>query len=155
MNTELHFLVVNDEPNIQRVLVALLKEIGYVKISEAENGEMALRAFKSAKLVGAPIEFLITDCEMPLMNGLGLIHSIRQDPEISQIPILMFTSQANKENILAAAHAGADDYIVRPFSATILRKKLEKILGKRKMITVDLPSGTMNDRVRSQSGKSG
>jgi two-component system chemotaxis response regulator CheY len=139
MNTELHFLVVNDDPNIQLVLVALLKEIGYVKISEAENGEMALRAFKSAKLIGAPIEFVITDSAMPLMNGITLIQSIRQDPETSQIPILMFTPQASKENILDAAEAGADECIVRPFNATILRKKLEKMLAKRKLAIVDLP----------------
>ena len=156
MNTDLHFLAVNDEANIQHVLVALLKEIGYVKISEAENGEMALRAIKTAKLIGAPIEFIITDCEMPLMNGLKLIHSIRQDPETSEIPILMFTSQASKENILAAAEAGADEYIVRPFNASILRKKLEKILIKRKLATVDLPGSGMDSRIRSpQWGKPG
>ena len=149
MNTELHFLAVNNEANIQLVLVALLKEIGYLKISEAENGEMALRAIKSAKLIGAPIEFVITDFDMPLMNGLTLIHSIRQDPETSQIPILMFSSHANKENILAAAEAGADDYIVRPFNANILRKKLEKILAQRKLAIVDLPGGATNNRTRS------
>ncbi len=151
MNTELHFLAVNDDANIQLVLVALLKEIGYLKISDAENGEMALRAIKSAKLIGAPIEFVITDLDMPLMNGLTLIHSIRQDSATSQIPIPLFSSHANKENILAAAAAaaGADDYIVRPFNASILKKKLEKILAQRKLAIVDLPGGAMDNRTRN------
>lgn len=139
MNSELHFLIVNDEPNMRLVLIALLKEIGYVKVSEAENGEMALRALRAAKLVGAPIELLITDCAMPLMDGLNLIRSIRQDPETCDMPILMFTSRANRANILAAAEAGADGYIVRPFTASSLRKKLEKILAKRNLAMVDLP----------------
>ncbi|WP_323492165.1 MULTISPECIES: response regulator [unclassified Undibacterium] len=87
MNTELHFLVVNDDLNMRLILIALLKEIGYTRISEAQNGEMALRAFKSAKLLGSPIGFVVTDCAMPLMNGLDLIRSIRQNPETSQLPI--------------------------------------------------------------------
>jgi two-component system chemotaxis response regulator CheY len=148
MNAELHFLVVNDEPNMRRLLVALLKEIGYMKVSEAENGEMALRAFKAAKTVGAPIEFVITDCAMPHMNGLNLIRTIRHDPETSHVPILMFTSQASKENILTAVDAGADDYIVRPFNATSLRKKLEKILAKRNLAIVDFPGNGLFDRIR-------
>jgi len=139
MNTELHFLIVNDEANMRLILVALLKEIGYVKVSEAENGEMALRALKTAKLVGNPIEFIITDCSMPLMDGLNLIRTVRTDPETKDIPILMCTARAHKENILAAVDAGADDYIVAPFKASSLRKKFEKMFAKRNWMTVDLP----------------
>jgi len=137
----LHFLVVSDQPNLRFLLVALLKEIGFAKISEAENGEMALRALKTTKFIGAPIEFILTDCAMPLMDGLNLIRSIRQDPVLNQLPILMCTSRANKENILAAAKAGVDDYIVRPFSASGLLKKLEKMFAKLHMVTVDYPGG--------------
>ena len=133
MNIHFHFLVVDDDPNIRVVLIALLKEIGYIKVSEAEHGEMALRAFKTAMSVGAPIEFVITDCEMPFMNGLSLIRSIRQDAETCEVPILMISPRATKENILAAAEAGADDYIVRPFNASSLRKKLESVLATKKL----------------------
>jgi len=150
MNTELHFLIVNDEANMRLILLALLKEIGYVKVSEAENGEMALRALKAAKLVGTPIEFIITDYAMPLMDGLNLIRSVREDPETADMPILMFTARAHKANILAAAEAGADDYIVGPFKASSLRKKLERMLAKRNLTTVDLPGGEIAGHSRNR-----
>src|SRR5690349_17299493 len=93
MSIDLHFLLVNDDPNLRIVVIALLKELGYIKVSEAEHGEMALRAFATAKSVGAPINFVITDCAMPLMNGLNLTRTIRQDVEICDIPILMISAQ--------------------------------------------------------------
>ena len=135
----LHFLVVSDQRIFRHLLVALLKEIGFVKISEAANGEMALRAIKTTRIVGAPVELIITDCAMPLMDGLDLIRSIRQNPDSTHLPILMCTSRANRENILAAAKAGVDDYIVRPFSAASLLRKLEKMFAKLHLVTVDFP----------------
>jgi two-component system chemotaxis response regulator CheY len=139
MNMALHFLVVSDQRIFRHLLVALLKEIGFVKISEAANGEMALRAIKTTRIVGAPVELIITDCAMPLMDGLDLIRSIRQNPDSTHLPILMCTSRANRENILAAAKAGVDDYIVRPFSAASLLRKLEKMFAKLHLVTVDFP----------------
>lgn len=136
MNSELHFLVVNDDPNMRRVMVALLKEIGYIRVSEAENGEMALRAFDAAKMVGAPIEFVLTDCAMPFMNGLKLIRSIRQNREMSCVPILMVTPRAKRANIIAAVDAGADDYIVRPFNASSLGKKIAHVFARQKQILI-------------------
>jgi len=139
MDTELHFLVVSDDQNLRFLLVALLKEIGFAKISEARNGEMALRALQTTKVIGAPVEFVITDCSMPLMDGLNLVRSIRQHQELNHLPVLMCTSRANRENILGAADAGVDDYIVRPFSKASLLKKLEKMLARLNLVTVDLP----------------
>ena len=127
-STDLHFLVVNDASPMRQVVTHLLKELGYLKISEAIDGAMAMRTFKHAQLVGAPIGFVITDCAMPVMNGLELIRTIRATPALSGIPVLMVTPQASKENILAAAEAGTDGYIVRPFNASALRRKIEKIL---------------------------
>jgi len=150
MNTELHFLVVSDEPNLRRLIIALLKEIGFFRISEAENGEMALRTFKTTKFIGSPIEFMITGNAMPFIDGIHLIRSIRQDPEWHDLPILMCTSQANKENILAAANAGVDDYIVRPFTEMSLLKKLEKMLAKRRLVTIDFPSTLPQMKTLSQ-----
>lgn len=133
MRTDLHFLVVNDALPMRRVVVHLLKELGYRKISEAIDGAMALRAFKNAQVVGAPIAFVITDCAMPVMNGLELIRTIRATPELADLPVLMVTPQASRENILAAAEAGTDAYIVRPFNANALGKKVDEILVKKGM----------------------
>ena len=131
MQTDLHFLVVNDAVPMRHVMSHLLKELGYRKISEAGDGAMALRAFKNAQVVGAPIGCVITDCAMPVMNGLDLIRTIRATPELAGLPILMVTPQASRENILAAAEAGTDGYIVRPFNATALGRKLDKILAEK------------------------
>ena len=131
MRTDLHFLIVNDAAPMRNVVIHLLKELGYLKISEAVDGAMALRAFKNAQVVGAPINFVITDCAMPVMNGLDLIRTIRSTPELAHLPVLMVTPQAKRENILAAKEAGTDDYIVRPFSAAALDRKLDHILSQK------------------------
>ena len=130
--TDLHFLVVNDTFPMRQVVMHLLKELGYLKISEAIDGAMAMRTFKHAQLVGAPIGFVITDCAMPVMDGLELIRTIRSTPALAAIPVLMVTPEASKENILAAVEAGTDGYIVRPFNAAALRRKIEKILEAKK-----------------------
>jgi two-component system chemotaxis response regulator CheY len=129
MQTDLHFLVVNDAVPMRHVVMHLLKELGYRKISEAIDGAMALRACRNAQAIGAPIEFIITDCAMPIMNGLDLIRTIRATHDLANLPILMVTPHASRENILAAAEAGTDGYIVRPFNATALGRKLEAILA--------------------------
>lgn len=131
MLLEPHFLVVNELPTMQHVIVCLLRELGYIRISEAEDGEMALRSFKTAEALGTPIGFLITSCSLPVMDGLTLIREIRTRTELNQLPILMVTPEATKENILAAIDAGADGYIIKPFKAAALQKKLDEILGKR------------------------
>ncbi len=128
MQNDFHFLVVNDALPMRHVVTHLLKELGYRKISEAVDGAMALRACKNAKAVGAPVTFIITDCAMPIMNGLDLIRSIRSTPGMADLPILMVTPHASKEDIMAAAEAGTDGYIVRPFNANALGRKLDEIL---------------------------
>lgn len=128
MRTDLHFLIVVGAGPIRRVVTHLLKELGYRKLSEAVDGAMALRAFKNAQAIGAPIDFVITDCVMPIMDGLELIRTIRATPELADLPVLMITPEAKRDDILVAMEAGADDYIVRPFNAAALGRKLDRIL---------------------------
>jgi two-component system chemotaxis response regulator CheY len=115
---------------MRHLITCLLKELGYIKISEANDGAMALRSFKVAETVGAPINFVITDYCMPVMDGLALIRTIRKSETLRHLPILMVTPEATREHILAAAEAGTDDYIVKPFKATALQAKLDKIFAK-------------------------
>ena len=130
LNAELHLLVVNDAPVGRRLQVQLLRELGYLKVSEAADGQMALRTFKTARSIGAPIDFVITDCAMPTMDGLALIEQIRQDPQLHSLPVLMVTAEATREAILRAAKAGADDYLVKPFTSQKLRQKIDALLAK-------------------------
>lgn len=128
VDTKLHFLVVNDSAHIQHVIVSLLKEIGYIRVSEAVDGVMALRTIKTAASLGTPVQFIITDCAMPFMDGVNMIREIRAEPDINDVPILMVTETASKEDVITALDAGADSYVVRPFNATNFRSKVEALL---------------------------
>lgn len=129
----MHFLVADDFSTMRRIIVALLKELGYTRISEAENGEDALKTLLR-QAASEPIDFLITDWNMPLMNGLALLKAVRAHERLHALPVLVVTAESNKDNIVAAAQAGADGYIVKPFQQAILREKLDRILTKRGMI---------------------
>jgi two-component system chemotaxis response regulator CheY len=131
MSTELHFLVVDDFSTMRRILSGLLKELGYSNIREAEDGEKALRILRPGPADVVAIDFVVTDWNMPLMDGLELLKQIRADSALSHLPVLMVTAEAKRENIIAAAQAGADGYIVKPFNAVTLKEKLDKILLKR------------------------
>lgn len=131
MSTEFHFLVVDDFSTMRRIIAGLLKEIGYKHIQEAEDGQKALHTLKSCQASGTPIDFVISDWNMPVMDGLDLLKNIRADAGLNHLPVLMVTAESKKENIIAAAQAGADGYIVKPFTGATLKEKLDKILLKK------------------------
>jgi two-component system chemotaxis response regulator CheY len=122
---KMKFLVVDDFSTMRRIVRNLLKELGFTNVDEAEDGVAALQ-----KLNGGGFEFVVTDWNMPNMDGLTLLQTIRQTPQLRQLPVLMITAEAKKENIIAAAQAGASGYIVKPFTAGTLSEKLEKIFEK-------------------------
>jgi two-component system, chemotaxis family, chemotaxis protein CheY len=130
MSTEFHFLVVDDFSTMRRIVINLLKELGYAKVSEAEDGEKALKLLRSTD-APIPVNFVVTDWNMPVMDGLALLQTIRNTAGLKHLPVLMVTAEAKKDNIIAAAQAGADGYIVKPFNAMTLKEKIDKILAKR------------------------
>jgi two-component system chemotaxis response regulator CheY len=119
------FLVVDDFSTMRRIVRNLLKELGYSNVDEAEDGAMAL-----SKLRNEQFDFVISDWNMPVMDGLMMLQTIRADPSLSKIPVLMVTAEAKKENIIAAAQAGANGYVVKPFTAATLDEKIAKIFEK-------------------------
>lgn len=122
---KMKFLVVDDFSTMRRIVRNLLKELGFTNVDEAEDGQIALQ-----KLNSIPFDFVVTDWNMPNMDGLTLLQSIRANPALKHLPVLMITAEAKKENIIAAAQAGASGYIVKPFTAATLSEKLEKIFEK-------------------------
>lgn len=120
------FLIVDDFSTMRRIVGGLLKQICTHTSVEAENGQHALTILKQEK-----IDFVITDWNMPVMDGLTLLQNIRADEQLKHLPVLMVTAEAKKENIIAAAQAGADGYIVKPFNAQTLDEKLTKILERK------------------------
>ena len=118
----LKILVVDDFSTMRRIVRNLLKELGFQNVDEAEDGVDAL-----GKLRGGGYQFVISDWNMPNMTGLDLIKNIRADAALKTLPVLMVTAEAKKENIIAAAQAGASGYVVKPFTAATLDEKLNKI----------------------------
>lgn len=119
------FLVVDDFSTMRRIVRNLLKELGYSNVEEAEDGADGL-----AKLRGGNFDFVVSDWNMPNMDGLTMLQNIRADAALSKLPVLMVTAEAKKENIIAAAQAGASGYVVKPFTAATLDEKLSKIFEK-------------------------
>ena len=122
---KLKFLVVDDFSTMRRIVRNLLKELGYINADEAEDGAVALQRLK-----GGGFDFVVTDWNMPNMDGLQLLQAVRADPALKHLPVLMITAEAKRENIIAAAQAGASGYIVKPFTAATLGEKLAKIYEK-------------------------
>lgn len=116
------FLVVDDFATMRRIVRNLLKELGFNNVEEAEDGVMALQMLRSGSF-----DFVVSDWNMPNMDGLTMLQNIRADAALKKIPVLMVTAEAKKENIVAAAQSGASGYVVKPFTAATLEEKLNKI----------------------------
>jgi two-component system, chemotaxis family, chemotaxis protein CheY len=125
MDKGMSILVVDDFPTMRRIVRSLLKELGFTNVDEAEDGQEAL-----GKLKGGDFEFVVSDWNMPNLDGLEMLKQIRADDAMKALPVLMVTAEAKKENIVAAAQAGANGYIVKPFTAATLEEKLNKIFEK-------------------------
>ncbi len=122
---DMKFLIVDDFSTMRRIIRNLLKEAGYANADEAEDGAAALN-----KLKGGGFDFVISDINMPNMNGFELLSAIRADAELKNLPVLMVTAEAKKEDIVLAAQSGASGYIVKPFTKATLEEKLQKIVQK-------------------------
>jgi two-component system chemotaxis response regulator CheY len=126
-DSKMRFLVVDDFSTMRRIVRNLLKELGFTDAEEAEDGNVALARLKAEKF-----DFVVSDWNMPNMTGIDLLRAIRADAQLKHLPVLMVTAEAKKENIVEAAQAGANGYIVKPFTAATLDEKLNKILDKMK-----------------------
>ncbi len=125
MDKSIKILVVDDFPTMRRIVRNLLKELDFHNVDEAEDG-----AAGDEKLRGGDFGFVVSDWNMPNMDGLTMLKTIRADPQLAKLPVLMVTAEAKKENIIAAAQAGANGYVVKPFTAATLEEKIGKIFEK-------------------------
>jgi two-component system chemotaxis response regulator CheY len=123
--TDMKFLIVDDFSTMRRIVRGLLKEIGYANAEEAEDGAVALNMLKNGKF-----DFVVTDINMPNMNGFDLLNAIKKDDMLKHLPVLMVTAEARKEDIVRAAQEGAAGYIVKPFTKATLEEKVQKIMQK-------------------------
>ena len=123
--TDLKFLIVDDFSTMRRIVRGLLKEMGCVKADEAEDGAVALGMLRAQKF-----DFVVSDINMPNMNGFELLSAIKRDDTLKHLPVLMVTAEARKEDIVRAAQDGAAGYIVKPFTKATLEEKVQKIMLK-------------------------
>jgi two-component system chemotaxis response regulator CheY len=125
VSKNLRFLVVDDFSTMRRIVKNLLNDLGYANVQEADDGQSALPMLKTGGF-----DFLVTDWNMPGMPGLDLLKAVRADPALAKMPVLMLTAEAKREQIIEAAQAGVNGYVIKPFTAITLKEKIDKILGQ-------------------------
>jgi len=118
-------LIVDDFSTMRRIIKNLLRDLGFNDTTEADDGQTALPLLKTGKF-----DFLVTDWNMPGMDGLTLLKTVRADDELKTLPVLMVTAEAKREQIVEAAQAGVNGYVVKPFTAVTLKEKIEKIFER-------------------------
>nr|WP_238339670.1 chemotaxis response regulator CheY [Candidatus Manganitrophus noduliformans] len=115
-------LVVDDMSSMRRIIKNTLKQLGYPNTDEAEDGDKALEMVRNA-----PFDLVVSDWNMPNMNGLDLLKAIRQDPKLSALPVLMVTTEAEMDHILEAIRSGVNSYILKPFTPETMKEKIDKV----------------------------
>ncbi|WP_170114600.1 chemotaxis response regulator CheY [Pelagibaculum spongiae] len=125
MDKNMNILVVDDFSTMRRIIKNLLRDLGFTKIEEADDGLTALPILQTGR-----IEFLVTDWNMPGMQGIDLLKEVRADERLKHIPVLMVTAEAKREQIIMAAQAGVNGYVVKPFTAVTLKEKIDKIFQR-------------------------
>jgi two-component system chemotaxis response regulator CheY len=124
VSKNLRCLVVDDFSTMRRIVKNLLNDLGYANVQEADDGNTALPMLQTGGF-----DFLVTDWNMPGMAGLDLLKAVRSDPKLAKMPVLMLTAEAKREQIIEAAQAGVNGYVIKPFTAITLKEKIDKILG--------------------------
>ena len=125
MNKDMKILVVDDFSTMRRIIKNLLRDLGFTNTDEADDGSTALPMLQTGKY-----DFLVTDWNMPGMTGIELLQNVRSDDNLKSLPVLMVTAEAKRDQIVAAAQAGVNGYVVKPFTAAVLKEKIEKIFER-------------------------
>ena len=125
MDKNMKILVVDDFSTMRRIIKNLLRDLGFTNTAEADDGSTALPLLK-----GGGFDFLVTDWNMPGMTGIELLQQVRADEQLKTLPVLMVTAEAKREQIVEAAQAGVNGYVVKPFTAAVLQEKIEKIFER-------------------------
>lgn len=127
IKADIKILIVEDMAVLRKMVRGMLSQIGFTNISEADDGATAWPMIQSAVKEGKPFEFIISDWNMPTMSGLELLKNVRADATMVKTPFLMVTAENDQENVVVAIKSGVSNYVVKPFSAQILKEKIEKI----------------------------
>lgn len=125
MDKDMKILIVDDFSTMRRIIKNLLRDLGFSNTHEADDGATGLPMLQSGNF-----DFLVTDWNMPGMTGIDLLKEVRSDDKIKDLPVLMVTAEAKREQIVLAAEAGVNGYVVKPFTAQTLQEKIDKIFER-------------------------
>jgi two-component system, chemotaxis family, chemotaxis protein CheY len=131
LKANMKILVVDDMSTMRKIIKKMLNQFGFTNITEADDGAMAWPMLQEAFNGGEPFEFVISDWNMPQMSGLDLIKNIRADENLKKTPFLMVTAEAEQGNVVTAVKAGVNNFVVKPFSAEVLKEKISKIFPQK------------------------
>lgn len=125
MDKNMKILIVDDFATMRGIIKNLLRDLGFTNVAEADDGHTALPVLRSGSF-----DFLITDWNMPIMTGLDLLKAVRGDAKLAKLPVLLVTAEAKRDQIVEAAQAGVNGYVVKPFTANTLKEKIDKIFER-------------------------
>lgn len=127
LKADIKILVVDDMSTMRKIIKNMLGQIGFTNIIEADDGATAWPMIENGIKEGAPYEFIVSDWNMPQLSGLDLLKKVRATPGLEKLPFLMITAEAEQGNVVIAVKAGVSNFIVKPFSAAVLKEKIDKI----------------------------
>jgi len=130
LKANMKILVIDDMATMRKIIKNMLGQIGFTNIDEADDGATALPMIEGATSSGEPYEFIVSDWNMPQMTGLELLKTLRASDQYKALPFLMITAEAEQGNVVIAVKAGVSNFIVKPFSAQVLKEKIDKIFNK-------------------------
>ena len=125
MDKNMKILIVDDFATMRGIIKNLLRDLGFTNVAEADDGQTALPVLRSGSF-----DFLITDWNMPNMTGLDLLKAVRGDARLAKLPVLLVTAEAKRDQIVEAAQAGVNGYVIKPFTANTLKEKIDKIFER-------------------------
>ena len=129
LKADMKILVVDDMATMRKIIKNMLGQIGFTNISEADDGSTGWVKIEEAIEAGDPYEFIVSDWNMPQMSGLDLLKKMREIDSLKDLPFLMITAEAEQGNVVIAVKAGVSNFIVKPFSAQVLKEKIDKIFN--------------------------
>ena len=129
LKANIKILVIDDMATMRKIIKNMLGQIGFTNITEADDGATGLPMIEEANGTDEPYEFIVSDWNMPQMSGLELLKKLRADDKYKKLPFLMITAEAEQGNVVVAVKAGVSNFIVKPFSAQVLKEKIDKIFN--------------------------
>ncbi len=127
LKADMKILVVDDMSTMRKIIKNMLKKMGFTNLHEADDGATAWPMIEEAESAGIPFEFIVSDWNMPQMQGIDLLRKLRADERYKKLPFLMVTAETEQSNVVVAVKAGVSNFVVKPFSEEVLKQKIAKI----------------------------